>query len=56
MMVDDDDRDLLAQLVEALEQLLDHGRRQTLERLVEQKHANVAGQRARNRHHLLLAA
>ena len=43
-------------LSNALEQLLDDGRREALERLVEQQHAHVAGQRARDRHHLLLAA
>jgi uncharacterized protein YbjQ (UPF0145 family) len=36
MVVDDDDRDLLAQGIEGLEQLLGHGRREALERLVEQ--------------------
>ena len=43
-------------LSNALEQLLDDGRREALERLVEQQHAHVAGQRAGDRHHLLLAA
>ena len=56
VVVDDDDRDLVAQLVEALEQLLDDRRREALEGLVEQEHAHVAGERARDRHHLLLAA
>ena len=56
MMVDDDDRDLVPELVEAFEQLLDHRRRQALERLIQQQHAHVARQSARDRHHLLLAA
>src|ERR1700674_1974571 len=56
MMIDDDDGDLLAQLVEALEKLLDHRRCQAFERLIEQKHTNVTRQRARNGNHLLLAA
>ena len=47
---------VLAQLVEDLEQLQHHGRRQSLERLVQQQQLDVAGQRARHRHHLLLAA
>ena len=56
MVIDDDDGDFLAQPVEGLEQLLDHGRRQALEGLVEQQHPHVARQRARHRDHLLLAA
>src|SRR3954462_776111 len=56
VMVDDDDRDLVAELIEALEELLDDGRREALERLVEEEHAHVAGERAGDRHHLLLAA
>src|SRR5215212_1800381 len=55
-MVDDHNRDFAPELVEALEELLDHGRRETLERLVEQKDAHVAGQGAGDSHHLLLAA
>src|ERR1700674_3385557 len=43
MMIDDDDGDLPTQLVETLEQLLNHGRCQAFERLIEQKHANVTG-------------
>ena len=56
VVVDDDDRDLVAQLVEGLEQFLDHRRRQALEGLVEQQHLRVAGERPRHRDHLLLAA
>src|SRR3954447_4328985 len=56
VVVDDDDGDFFAQAVEGLEQLLDHGRREPLERLVQQQHPHVAGQRARDRDHLLLAA
>ena len=52
MMIDD----LVAELVEALEELLDDGGGESLERLVEQEHAHVARQRAGDRHHLLLAA
>src|SRR4051812_45350468 len=55
VMVDDDDGDFLAQAIERLEQLLDHGGRQTLERLIEQQHADVAGQCAGDCDHLLLA-
>ena len=56
MMVDDDHRDLVAQAVEGLEQFFGHGGREPLERLVEQQHAHVAGKRAGDRDHLLLAA
>ena len=42
--------------VEHLEQLEDHGRRQALERLVQQQQLDVARHRARHRDHLLLAA
>ena len=56
IMLDDDHGDFAAQLVERLEQLLDDRRRKPFERLVEQEHAHVARQRARDRHHLLLAA
>ena len=56
VMVDDQDRDLVAQLVESLEQLFDDRRREALEGLVEQQHAGVARERTRHRHHLLLAA
>src|SRR3954464_9554669 len=55
IVVDNDDGDFLAQPVEGFEQLLDHCGRQALERLVEQQHPHVAGQRARHRDHLLLA-
>src|SRR4051812_27645722 len=55
IVVDDDDGDFLAQPVEGFEQLLDHCGRQALERLVEQQHPHIAGQRARHRDHLLLA-
>ena len=55
-MIDDDHRDLLAQPVEGFEQLLGDGGRKPLERLVEQKHPHVAGERARDGDHLLLAA
>ena len=48
IVLDDHDRQLLPQPVERLEQLLDHRRRQALERLVEQQHAHVPG-RARAR-------
>src|SRR3954470_14428644 len=56
VVVDDDDRDLAAELVEALEELLDDGRSEALEGLVEEEHAHGAGERARDRDHLLLAA
>src|SRR6266436_2248299 len=56
IVIDDDDGDFLAQAIEGFEQLFDHGRRQTLERLIEQQYPDVAGQRAGDRHHLLLAA
>ena len=56
MMIDDDDRDLLAQPVERLEQLLDDGGSKSLEWLIEQQHSHVTGQRTRHRHHLLFAA
>src|SRR5450755_3390375 len=56
IVIDDDDGDFLAQAIEGFEQLLDHGRRQALERLVEQQYPHVARQRAGHRHHLLLAA
>src|SRR5262245_47088915 len=55
-MIDDDDRNLATELVEAFEQLFDDRRRQSFEWLVEEKDAHIAGQRAGNRHHLLLAA
>src|SRR5215471_306531 len=35
VVIDDQDRDLASKLVERLEQLLDHGRSEALERLVE---------------------
>ena len=54
MVIDDQDRDLASKLVERLEQLLDHGRSEALERLVEQQDARIARQGTRNRHHLLL--
>src|SRR5450631_1960332 len=56
IVIDDDDGDFLAQAIEGFEQLLDHGRRQALKRLIEQQYPHVAGQRAGHRHHLLLSA
>ena len=56
MVVDDQDRHMMAQPVERLEQFLDDRRRQPLERLVEQQYAGVARQRTRDRDHLLLAS
>src|SRR2546423_7429381 len=56
IMLDDDHRDLPAQAVEGLEQFLDDRGCETLERLVEQQHPDVARQRARHRDHLLFAA
>src|SRR3954454_17114499 len=55
IVIDDDDGDFPAQTVEGFEQLLDDRGRQALERLVEQQHPHVAGQRAPHRDHLLLA-
>src|SRR4051812_20838459 len=55
MVINDDDRDLLAQPVKRLEQLLDHGWCEPLERLIEQEHPHITRQRAGNRDHLLLA-
>src|SRR6266481_1415789 len=56
IVIDDDDGDFLAQPIEGLEQLFHHGRRQALEGFIEQQRPHVARQRARHRHHLLLAA
>src|SRR5262249_50226996 len=56
MVVDDDDRDLPPQRVEAFERLLDDRRRQTLERLIEEQHADVAGSVPRPPHHRLPSA
>ena len=56
VVIDDHDRHFVPQLVEGHEELLDHRRREAFERLVEQQHPRVAGQRARHRDHLLLAA
>src|SRR5262245_66020129 len=56
MVVDDDDGNFPAKLVEALEQLLDYGGCEPFERFVQQQHSYVSRQRARYRHHLLLAA
>src|ERR1043166_3004523 len=56
MMIDDHDGDLVAQPVERLEQFLGDRGRQPLERLVQQQQPYVAGKRARDRDHLLLAA
>src|SRR5690606_20964058 len=52
IVIDDDDRNLAPEPVEALEQLLDNGGRQSFERLVQQKHLHVAGKRAGDGHHL----
>src|SRR5262249_34811521 len=49
MMVDDDHRDVVAQLVEGFEQLLGDGGGEALERLVEQPHAKVSRKRAGDR-------
>ena len=43
IMLDDDERHFAAQFIEGLEQFFDHGRRQTLERLVEQQHGVLNG-------------
>ena len=56
MVIDEDDRHLVAELVEALEELLDDRRGEALEGFVEEKHADLSGKRPRDRHHLLLAA
>src|SRR5258708_6796975 len=55
VVLDDEDRDLAAQLIERLEHFLHHRRREPLERLVEEQQAHVARKRARDRHHLLFA-
>src|SRR5258705_7849465 len=56
MVIDDDDRDFLAQPVEGFEQLLHYGWSKTLEGLIEQQYAYVARQRAGHRNHLLFAS
>ena len=56
MVIDDDDRDFVAQLVEGLEQLFHDSRGQTLEWLVQQQDAGIAGQGTGHGHHLLFAA
>src|SRR5207244_5015527 len=53
IMLDDEDGDLAPQLVERLEDLLDDGRGESLEGLVEEEQLHVAGQRTRDRDHLL---
>ena len=55
-MVDNEQGDLVPQLVKSFEEFLGDGGRKALERLVKQQHPHVAGERTRNRHHLLLAA
>ena len=55
-MVDDDHRDVVAQLIEGFEQFLGDGGGESFERLVEQQHAHVSHKRAGDRQHLLLAA
>ena len=47
IVLDDHDRDVPAQAVEHRKQFLHHGRRETLERLVEQQEAHIAGESAR---------
>src|SRR3981189_939379 len=42
IVIDDDDGDFLAQAIEGFEQLLHHGRREALERFIEQQHPHVA--------------
>ncbi len=42
VVLDNDDRELVAQLVERFEQFLHHRGREALERLVQQQHAHVA--------------
>ena len=54
MVIDDDNRDLLPQPIEGLEELFDHRWRKALKRLVQQKNPDVAGKRASHGHHLLL--
>src|SRR3712207_3273893 len=56
VMVDNDDRNLMAELVETLEELLDDSRSKTFEGLVQEQHLHVAREGACDRHHLLLAA
>src|SRR5690606_14497105 len=56
IVIDDDDRNLAPEPVEALEKLLDDGWCQSLERLVQQKHLHVTRKRAGDGHHLLLTA
>src|SRR3712207_6285063 len=56
VVIHDDDRDLAPKPVEALEQLLDDGGRETFERLVQEEHFHVARNRAGDGHHLLLAS
>src|SRR3712207_9505725 len=56
VMVDNDDRNLMAELVETLEKLLDDGWSKTLEGLVQEQHLDVAREGACDCHHLLLAA
>src|SRR5215475_3534603 len=55
MMVDDDYRDLMPKPIERLEQFLRDGRGESFEWLIEQQHAHVAGQGARDSDHLLFA-
>src|SRR5262249_35377637 len=56
IVLNDHDRQILAQPVERLEQLEDDRWRQALERLVEQQEPHVARECARDSDHLLLAA
>src|SRR5262249_25069524 len=55
MVINNQDRYLVAQLVEGLEKLLDYGWRQTLEGFVEKQHTRVARKGARDSNHLLLS-
>ncbi len=56
VVLDDHHRDLAAQLDQRFHHLLDDGRRQTFERLVQQDQLARHDQRAGDRHHLTLAA
>src|ERR1700687_1540943 len=56
VVLDDEDRNHAAQLIERFEHVLDHGRGKPLEGLIEHQELHVARERACNRHHLLLAS
>ena len=56
VMLDDQDRDFAAQAGEGVEHFLHHDGRQPLEGLIERQDSDGAGERTRNRDHLLLSA